>query len=88
MLKKKILMTKYDVIRVHVHDDGDIELQKHEYRLFLTSIYPGDLFYDMQQIADGRLDKELEEYGVDKKIAYKKIHEAITSEYGIIIEVK
>ena len=82
------LMTSSDMIRVHVHDDGDIELQKHTFSHGLTTLYPGDLFYDLQQVTDGRLDHELMDYGVDPEDAYKYIHEVITADYGTTIEVK
>lgn len=82
------LMTDTDMIRVHVHDDGDIELQKLPFSSVLTFQYPGDLFYDLQQVTDGRLDAELQSYGVDPEDAYKYIHEVITADYGITVEVK
>ena len=81
-------MTDRDVIRIHVHKDGNTELQKHLFASGLTYLYPGDLFYDLRDITKGRLDAELQDYGVEKTEAYDRIQEVITSEYGTIVKVK
>jgi hypothetical protein len=79
-------MNAFDVVRLHVHDDGDIELEKKP--SFQGELYPGDLFYDLRDITKGRLDAELQSYGVEPEVAKRSIDEVITSEYGTIIEVK
>jgi hypothetical protein len=81
-------MNGFDMIRVHVHDDGDTELQKHFFSTGLTTLYPGDLFYDVRDITKGRLDGELQSYGTDPEVAKRCIDEVITAEYGVIVEVK
>jgi hypothetical protein len=88
MLKKKILMTAIDVIRVHVHEDGDTELQKHYMKESLRIMYPGDLFYGPTEIGKGCLDKELIDYGIDPDVAKRCIDEVITADYSTIVEVK
>ena len=81
-------MNGFDLIRVHVHNDGDIELQKHFFSSGLTTLYPGDLFYDVRDITKGRLEGELQTYGVELAVAKRCIDEVITAEYGVTVEVK
>jgi hypothetical protein len=81
-------MTSLDVIRVHVHEDGDIELQKHDFSRMFMATYPGDLFYPVTEITKGCLDKELISYGADPKVAKRCIDEVINADYNIIVEVK
>lgn len=82
-------MTAFDVIRLCVHEDGDIELEKlPRYNKKLPNSNLGDLFYFIREITKGRLDAELQSYGVAKDEAYARIHEVITSNYGTVVKVK
>ena len=80
-------MGSFDIIRVHVHDDGDIELQKHHLddlgRIpeYLKMTYPNDLFFDLAEIVKGHLDSELVSYGCDADRVKEAIDEVITSNY-------
>lgn len=85
-------MGSFDVVRVHVADDGDIELQLHTMDnngvpLPLRTIYPSDIFYGVTEVSKGSLDVELSEYGCDPERAKEAIDEVITSDYHTIIKV-
>jgi hypothetical protein len=81
-------MNGFDMIRVHVHEDGDTELQKHFFSSGLTTLYPGDLFYGIRDATKGRLEGELITYGVSYEVAKRAVDEVITAEYGVTVEVK
>lgn len=81
-------MTSNDVVRVHVHNDGDIELQKHELNPCTRMLYPGDILYAIAEVVKGCLDKELSCYGVPEDVAKRCIDEVIRADYHEIIEVK
>lgn len=85
-------MGAFDVIRVHVYDDGDVELQKHAMDnngvpLSLRTLYPSDVFYGVAEVGKGSLDAELSEYGCDPQRAKEAIDEVITSNYHTTIKV-
>lgn len=82
----------FDVVRVHVADDGDIELQLHAMDndgvpLSLRTLYPSDKFYGVAEVGKGSLDVELSEYGCDPERAKEVIDEIITSDYHTIVIV-
>ena len=73
-------MGAFDAIRVHVHDDGDTELMKHELTTTLRQVYPSDLLFGLTEIHKGALDKELISYGHDPERVREAIDEVVTSE--------
>jgi hypothetical protein len=82
----------FDVVRVHVADDGDVELQLHAMDnngvpLSLRTLYPSDVFYGVAEVGKGALDVELSEYGCDPQRAKEAIDEVITSNYHTVIKV-
>lgn len=85
-------MGAFDIIRVHVYDDGDVELQKHAMDnngvpISLKTLYPSDLFYGVAEVGKGSLDVELSGYGCDPQRTKEAIDEVITSDYHIIVKV-
>ena len=75
------------VIRVHVFDDGDVELTKHPMNEHLRMNYPSDLFYGAAEIGKGSLDVELREYGCDSDRAKEAIDEALNAELYVSVKV-
>jgi hypothetical protein len=75
-------MGAFDAVRVHVHDDGDTELMKHELTTTLRHTYPSDLLFGVTEIHKGALDKELISYGHGPQRVKEAIDEVITSEYN------
>jgi hypothetical protein len=80
-------MSADEIIRVHVCDDGDIELQHHILTSSLKIIYPCDLLFGVTEIAKGSLDKELIGYGCDPARAKEAIDEVLEADYYDTIKV-
>ena len=79
----------FDVVRVHVYDDGDVELQLHvmDDKGCPNSQYPSDLFFGVTEVGKGSLDKELISYGCDPQRAKEAIDEVITNGYNNPVKV-
>lgn len=75
-------MGAFDAVRVHVYDDGDTELTKHELTMTLRQNYPTDLLFGVTEILKGALDKELISYGHEPQRVKDAIDEVVTSEYN------
>ena len=75
------------VIKVHVYDDGDVELTKHPMSESLRINYPTDIFYDAAEIGKGSLDVELINYGCDPERAKEAVDEALNAELYVSVKV-
>jgi hypothetical protein len=80
-------MSANEVIRVHVYNDGDIELQHHVLTPTLKILYPSDLLFGVTEVAKGSLDKELIGYGCDPTRAKEAIDEVLEADYYDTIKV-
>ena len=80
-------MSALEVIRVHVHDDGDVELQHHVMTPTLKMLYPCDLLFGLTEIVKGSLDKELVGYGCDPVRVKEAIDEVLEADYYDTIKV-
>lgn len=80
-------MDSTEVIRVHVHDDGDIELTKIPHSPNNRINYPSDLFYNAVEILKCNLEAELMSYGTEQDRAKEAIDEVINSHQYISVTV-
>lgn len=70
-----------EAIRVHVCDDGDVELQKHDMTTPLRMLYPSDILFYNTDVINERLDRELISYGCDPDRVKEAIEEVINADY-------
>lgn len=80
-------MSANEVIRVHVYNDGDVELQHHVLTPTLKILYPCDLLFGVTEIAKGSLDKELISYGYDPSRVKEAIDEVLEADFYDTIKV-
>ena len=81
------LMKSFDAIKVHVHDDGDVELEKHMLTGRLNELYPSDLKFDITKVVNGALQDELISYGCEADRVKEAIEEVMNSEYHTTVTV-
>ena len=80
-------MKAFDVIKVHVHDDGDVELEKHVLTGALDQLYPFDLKFYITKVVNGALQDELISYGCEADRVKEAIEEVMDSEYHTTVTV-